>query len=110
MRSILEIAIPRPLIELLSDLDFEEGALLLGSQEGNLVVIEGVAFTHCVSTPIAFNCVPLPRDDLIGVFHKHVSASKRDFAIAKLWKAYLVSEGGVVKGYSYGRPVRVRVI
>ncbi len=104
------IVIPRVLLRLLGSLGLEEGAFLTGSQSGPIIAIDGVAFTKCFESSLGFECLPVPRDEVIGVFHKHVRMSTKDLMMAKLWKVYLIWEGGELLGFSYGSLAEVKVV
>ena len=109
-RLTTKVVIPKPLLEILSSLDLEEGVLLLGSKTDSLIVVEGIAFVRCFSNDLGFSCVPMPRPDLIGVFHKHTKTGAKDLRISKLWELYLILENNEIKAYSYGNPVLIKVV
>ena len=103
--------IPSSLLRLIEALGEEEASLLLGRRVGELLVVEGMAFTPCKVSTRSFECLPLPREDLLGVVHRHEDdVSSRDMRIAKLWPLYAVLTGKGLKAFSYGEEIKVILV
>ncbi len=102
------VILPSIIIEMLRRLTVEEeGALLIGNVSERLIVVEGIALVPCEVKRDEFYCVPPPRDDVVGVYHRHRGPpSALDRKMSRLWHLYLVDTREGLKVFVKGELVR----
>ena len=102
------IVIPKPLIEVLEEEEYE-CAFLLGEVINEIILVTSLAFVRAYINK-TFRCVTPPLEGVIGVIHSHEECiSSLDLEDSKGWNAYVVVTRRGVKGFVKGREVEVKV-